>query len=160
MAIQPGRYTSNHGEQLVVLNIGMRINRYWRPDKWMVPLMAMQRMIKELKAAPELGLLGAYPYKSGARVLAFLQYWRDFESLEAYARDPAHKHWQNWQDTARMMAQDDSVGFFHETYCVEPGAMETIYINMPPFGLGAVRGIQPATGYRMSARGRMNGSDV
>lgn len=159
MQITTGRQTAQHDGALVVLNIGMRINRYWRPDKWMFPILAMQRMIKELSASPELGLLAAYPYKSGARTLAFVQYWRDFDSLERYASDPAHEHWQNWKKAAQMMAQDDSVGFFHETFCVEPGGMENIYINMPQFGVGAIKGTTPATGYRLSARGRMTGRE-
>ena len=156
-AILPGRHTADHVGPLVVLIIGMRINCYWRVHRWLPPLIAMQRMIRELKNDPESGFLGAFAMKGDARTLMYTQYWRDFGHLEAYARAPGKLHWDNWTRFAREMALEATVGFFHETYAVADGAQETIYINMPPFGLGAVAPLVPATGSRNSARERMRG---
>ena len=52
------------------------------------------------------------------------------------------------------------VGIFHETYCVKAGSFETIYVNMPPFGLGRVAGLVSATGARNAARARMRASNT
>jgi hypothetical protein len=159
MNIHRGRFTSQGNDALVVFHIGMRINRYWRIDEWIRPAMAMQRMIGELQAEPALGLLEAIAMKSGARIFAFLQYWRDFDSLEAYASDPARLHFRNWRESAIRMAKSDTVGFYHETYCIPDGSTETIYINMPDFGLGKVRGTIPVTGGYDRARERMGSTD-
>ena len=51
------------------------------------------------------------------------------------------------------------MGIWHETYRVESGHYETIYHNMPPFGLGQVAELVEATGYRMSAAGRVRGAE-
>ncbi len=44
---------------------------------------------------------------------------------------------------------------WHETYRVSPGNYECIYVNMPPFGLGKVTRLIPATGRHETAAGRM-----
>jgi len=41
---------------------------------------------------------------------------------------------------------------------VRGGASETVYGNMPPFGLAAATGHGPATGSRAGARGRLERS--
>ena len=46
------------------------------------------------------------------------------------------------------------VGIWHETYCIGPGQYETTYGSMPPFGLGKVGRLVPATGPRATARAR------
>ena len=53
-----GRMTALMDEDFVVFLIGMRINRWWRPDVWLPVAMAMPRMIEELEADPESGFLG------------------------------------------------------------------------------------------------------
>ena len=50
------------------------------------------------------------------------------------------------------------MGIFHETYAVDAGRYETIYANMPAWGLGKVSGITDATGSRNEARSRMKTS--
>ena len=37
----------------------------------------------------------------------------------------------------RAIGKDGTVGVWHETYLIEPGKYETIYANMPLFGLAA-----------------------
>jgi Domain of unknown function (DUF4188) len=43
----------------------------------------------------------------------------------------------------RKSFEGGAVGIWHETYVVPAGNTETIYGNMPLFGLGQVKGIEP-----------------
>ena len=155
MLIQPGRHTAAHSGPIVVFLIGMRINQFRRVSKWLPAAKAMPAMLDELRNNPSSGFLGAELFQRWPRTLFAVQYWRDFDSIEAYARNRDRKHWPAW--TAFYSATDNngSVGIFHETYCVDAGRFETIYGDMPPFGLGQVSGTVPATGVREAARGRM-----
>ena len=56
----------------------------------------------------------------------------------------------------RSVASNGDVGTWHETYRVRPGDMESIYNNMPPFGLGRATRQVPAQGHRECARDRMS----
>ena len=150
-----GRHTDKAEGPLVVFIIGMRINRLWRLDKWLPVARAMGPMIAELSRDGESGFLGAQFMLAGPRTILSVQYWRDFASLERYARDRNREHWPAWAAFNKAVGSDGSVGIFHETYAVPAGQHETIYANMPPFGLGAVSGTVPATGSRNEARSRM-----
>ena len=68
-------------------------------------------------------------------------------------RDAAHL--PAWQAFNKAVGTDGSVGIWHETYAVKPGGYENIYVNMPPFGLGRAGLVQPASGGRESAAGRL-----
>ncbi len=46
--IESGRMTHDHDGELVVFLIGMRINRWWRPDLWLPVFNAMPPMLAEL----------------------------------------------------------------------------------------------------------------
>ncbi|XGW00663.1 MAG: DUF4188 domain-containing protein [Leptolyngbya sp. BL-A-14] len=59
----------------------------------------------------------------------------------------------------RAIGADGSVGIWHETYLIQPGQHESIYANMPVFGLAAATNHVPVTGRRDTARGRLQ-SDV
>ncbi|WP_407944995.1 monooxygenase family protein [Paenibacillus albicereus] len=58
-----------------------------------------------------------------------IQYWRTYEQLERYARHG--QHLEAWQRFNRAVGTEGAVGVFHETYLVEPGRSESIYVNMP-----------------------------
>ena len=154
-SINAGRFAADHAGPLTVFMIGMRINTLWRVDKWLPVARAMGPMIAELSADPDSGYLGGERLLSGFRTLIFLQYWRSFDHLEAYATDRDRRHLPAWKAFYRKANQGEAVGIFHETFCVEPGAYETVYGNMPRFGLGKVAGIVPAPGARNKARARM-----
>jgi hypothetical protein len=47
------------------------------------------------------------------------------------------------------------VGIWHETYTVAPGQYESIYANMPRFGLGMAAEHVPVVGRLENARSRM-----
>ena len=65
------------------------------------------------------------------------------------------RHLPAWKAFYRKANRGEAVGIFHETYCVEPGEYETVYGNMPGFGLGKVAGLNAANGARNKARVRM-----
>lgn len=137
----------------VVFIIGMRVNKWWKPGKWLPVVLAMPRMLKELRARPDSGFLGAV--QAGFVVI---QYWRSFEDLEAYARDQGGARWPAWTAfNRRMKGSRGDVGIWHETYMVRTGAFEAIYSGMPAHGLGAAGRLVPATGRRDTARGRALG---
>ena len=153
-----GRYCAKAEGPLVVFLIGMRINRLLRPDKWLPVARAMPPMIAELSRDRDSGFLGGEFMLIGLRTIAVFQYWRDFDSLERYARNRDRQHWPAWTAFNKAVGANGTVGIFHETYSVAAGAHETIYGNMPPFGLGRVSGVEPATGSRTEARSRMRGA--
>jgi len=158
MQILNGRHAADHKDQIVIFVIGMRINHFLKFGRWMQVSRAMGPMIRELVARPDSGFLGAERMLQPPRGINLIQYWRDFDSLESYARDRDGLHWPAWREFNKAIGNDGSVGIFHETYVVEPGGFETIYANMPAWGLGKVAGLVPATGSRNEARSRMKAS--
>lgn len=129
----------------------MRINKPWKVHKWLPVVRAMRRMLKELYAHPECGFLGHTQFG-----LAFAQYWRSFDPLEAYTRSQDHEHWPAWVEFNRRCGRSrGDVGTWHEFYRVRAGEYEAIYSGMPAFGLGKIGQPVPATGRRESARGRL-----
>lgn len=155
--ITPGRMTAAHQGSVVVFLIGMRINHFHKVGKWLPVLRAMGPMLEELYRDPESGFLGSEFMLRNLRTVVLVQYWRDFDSLEAYARARDRKHWPAWTAFNKAVGNDGTVGIFHETYVVPAHGSETIYANMVPFGLGKVSGTVPATGSRNEARSRMKG---
>ena len=140
----------------VVFLIGMRVNRWWKPWQWLRSVLAMPRMIKELRQKPELGFLGAEQWFG--RTTVMVQYWRSREALMAYARSRAAEHLPAWRAFNKLVGTNGDVGIWHETYCISPGAYENVYVNMPPFGLGKAGILLPAAGARQSAEGRLGAS--
>ena len=138
----------------VVFLIGMRINQPWKIGKWWPVANAMPRMVAELQRHPEMGFLHAEQWFG--RTTIMVQYWRSLDQLLAYAKNKEAKHLPAWRDFNRALGSEGSVGIWHETYLVSPGRYENVYNNMPAFGLGRAGLLQPATGKRESAAGRVN----
>jgi hypothetical protein len=152
--IIPSKMTAEIQGDFVVFLIGVRINKFWKPHKWLPVLRAMPRMMKELEAHPESGFLGSI---SGG--LLIVQYWRSFEHLEAYARSHDHLHWPAWVAfNKRMRDSRADVGIWHETYLVRAGQYEAVYSGMPRYGLAVAGTSIPAAGRKDSARGRLGGT--
>jgi Domain of unknown function (DUF4188) len=154
MPIFPGRYTARTDEPFVVFLIGMRVNRFLQFSKWMQVAKAMPPMIAELKKHPELGLLHVETILYW-RGVASIQYWRSFEHLHTYAKMKEGQHLPAWAEFNRRIGNNGAVGIWHETFMVQPGNHEAIYVNMPLFGLGAGVSHVPVTGRLDSAYGRM-----
>jgi len=105
-----------------VFIIGMNINRYRDMRHWWPAFRAMTRAVRELKAHPEFGLLRAEGglFFGGP---AFIQYWKSYEQLEAYARNPNAEHLPAWRAFNQAARTTDSVGTYHETYRIQSGKL-------------------------------------
>ena len=140
-----GRYTAKMDEPFVVFIIGMRINNFFAVRKWFPTVRAMFPMLRELYRHPEKGFLGAETFL----------YWRSFDELEKFARNPDDPHMPAWRRFNRTVGTDGTVGIFHETYIVERANYESVYNNMPVFGLAKATEHVRAVGGRETARRRL-----
>jgi Domain of unknown function (DUF4188) len=120
-----GRYTGTLEGDFVVFLIGMRINKPLKVHRWGPVALAMPRMLRELERQPEAGLLGASQCFLGGGP-AVVQYWRSFEHLERYARNPEASHLPAWRRFNRLVRGSGDVGIWHETYRVRAGEYESI----------------------------------
>ena len=127
--------------------IGMRVNRWRRVRSWWPAFVGMPRMLAELQKHPEAGLIGARTYWAGRNFLN-VQYWRSAEQLGRYARDPKLAHQPAWGNHNRRAARTGDVGIWHESFVVPAASIESLYANMPPFGLGAALGAVPRAAAR------------
>jgi hypothetical protein len=132
---------------LVVIYLGMRVNKL----AGLKTVMCFgPKIARSVQARPE-GLLlhenllfSLLPLHAGMR-----QYWRDFESLETWARSEPHRVW--WQTFLRDAG---GTGFWHEAYFMR-GGMEAVYNNMvQDTGFLRFAPTQPARAAMFSARGR------
>ncbi len=154
----PGRFTAQIDGPFVVFIIGMRVNRLTALRRWVPTFLAMPRMLAELADHPETGYLGGRSFIAG-RNAALIQYWRSFEELDRFARDPHKAHLPAWRRFNRVVGTDGSVGIWHETYLVASDQYETVYGNMPVWGLAAASAHVPARGRRETAARRLGFED-
>lgn len=152
-----GRITSDLRDRdgVVVFLIGMRVNRPWEFWRWVPVLAAMPRMLVELMQDPSRGLLGRPRTFVSGRVIMVVQYWKSFEDLERYARDPHGQHLPAWRTFNRRVRDNRAVGIFHETYRVAASDAETVYVNMPVFGLAEATAAVPVRGGSQTAAARL-----
>ncbi|WP_251553940.1 DUF4188 domain-containing protein [Neobacillus muris] len=152
--IYTGRYTTENKEDVVVFLIGMRVNKRLALHKWLPVFNAMPGMIKELYTNKEdLGFLSMESF-FGLRTTVMIQYWRSIDDLLSYARN--EKHLKAWKNFNKKVGNNDAVGIYHETYQVKNGDYETIYGNMPLYGLGKALEHIPITEKRNAAQKRLN----
>ena len=132
---------------LVVIYLGMRVNVL----TGLKTLLGFgPKIAKSVEAQPE-GLLlhenivfSLFPPHVGMR-----QYWRDFESLESWARSEPHRTW--WQ---QFLHDSGGTGFWHEAYFMR-GGMEAVYVDMVrDTGFLRFAPVEAARGHMFSARGR------
>ena len=133
---------------LVVIYLGMRVNA-WSGLKTVAGF--GPKIARSAAARPD-GLLlhenflfSLVPPHGGMR-----QYWRDFDSLERWARSEPHRLW--WQ---AFLRDSGGTGFWHEAYFMR-GGMEAVYDDMVrDTGFLRFAPALPARGAMFSARGRM-----
>ncbi|MFZ5869635.1 MAG: DUF4188 domain-containing protein [Actinomycetota bacterium] len=145
MTLTAGRRHVVPDEPLAVFLIGLRINRWYRPDAWAPALAAMGPMLAELYADPDSGFLRHRTTLAAGGPL-LVQYWRSAHDVQRYAREAGRRHrpaWRAFYDRARKAP--GAVGIWHELYDVAPGAASATYVDMPAVGLdGAVPGRRQA----------------
>lgn len=152
-AIFDGRYSAQIDKPVVMFVIGMRINRLRDVGRWTFVASAMPKMLKELKSKPDSGLLSVTAYLRW-RELMSIQFWESFDKLLTYAHDKSGDHFPAWAEFNRRIGSDGTVGIWHETYLIEPGKFESIYGNMPLYGLAAAGNHVKAEGRLATAKER------
>lgn len=153
--------TAIDDDEVVVFLIGMTFNRLRKVRAWWPIFTAMPRMLRELDADPELGLLSS-------RMLldrhgpTLIQYWRSAEHLERFARAKDHEHMPAWTAFRRSAASaSGDVGIWHESYVTRPGSRESIYHATPRFGFAdAAARVEPVGAGQETARKRREGLAV
>lgn len=155
-----GRHLAENGEPIAVLLIGMRVNKWRALRHWLPVFFAMPRMLAELRADSESGLLG-YRILWGPWFgqVTVVQYWRRAGDIRAFSHDADRTH-QPAQRAfmARFGRSRGSVGIWHEMLSVRAGAYQCLYGDMPPMGIGAIRGLEPAMP-RHDGAGYIKGED-
>jgi fumigallin biosynthesis monooxygenase-like protein len=155
-----GRWTHDRaaaGDDLVVFLIGMHLTKPWRVRAWLPVLRSMGPMLAELSREPARGLLGfrALFGRGGPTVV---QYWRDVDSLYAYASDSTGEHRPAWARFNRLARESDgAVGIWHETYPTR--GSESVYVDMPALGLDRAVGRVPVGKRHDRARARLEQVD-
>lgn len=132
---------------LVVIYLGMRVNA-WAGLK---TLLGFGSKIEAAVGQKPDGLLlheqmvySLLPPHVGMR-----QYWRDFESLERWARSEPHRVW--WR---QYVKDTGGTGFWHETY-LRKGGIEAVYVDVAqPTGLLRIAPALDAVGPMFTARDR------
>jgi Domain of unknown function (DUF4188) len=139
-----GRMTADIDGDFVVFLIGMRVNKPWKLHKWIPVARAMAPMLRIQQERPELGLLGMHGWVGPTGPL-LVQYWRSPEHLDRFAADPSLPHHAAWRAFNRRVGTDGDVGIWHETFLVQAGRYESVYGNMPRFGLATAGTHVPVT---------------
>lgn len=151
--VRHGRLTAAIDGDVTVFLIGLRFNKPWQVHRWLPVLVAMPRMLAHLEQHPEVGMLGQRSWVG--RTTLLLSYWRSPEHLQRFASDRDAPHLEPWRAFQRRVDAEGSVGIWHETYLSRAGEHETVYVDMPPFGLGAATGSVPIGPDQRTARQRM-----
>ena len=152
------RMTAETDEEFVVFLIGMRINKLWKIHKWLPLTLAMPKMISELYKNPDIGLISHEQWFG--RTTIMVQYWKSFEHLESYAKNKNKHHLPVWSKFNKNIGSNGDVGIWHETYLSKKGSFESVYNNMPRFGLAKAMNCVPATGKYKSANDRLNNKNT
>ncbi len=130
---------------LVVIYLGMHVNTF---TGFKTLLGFGPKISGAVEARPD-GLLLHESLFFSLRHFGMRQYWRDFESLEAWSRSDPHVQW--WR---QFLRDSGGAGFWHETY-MRRGGVEAVYIDMKsPVGMMRFAPTEPARGAMFSARNR------
>lgn len=149
MAIRTERLTVDLSAfpDLVVILLGMRANSL----RGVKTLLGFGPKIRAAVNAKPDGLLlhenlvySLFPPHLGMR-----QYWRDFDSLEAWTRELPHREW--WRN---FLDDPGGTTFWHEAY-FRRGGVEAVYLApKKPSGLSQFAPVEPAKGPMFSSRRR------
>jgi Domain of unknown function (DUF4188) len=158
--VVPGRFSAEIDESFVVFLIGMRVNNIWAVNKWLPTVRAMSPMLNTLHQYPDKGFLGQESFFRFSPICTMMMtYWKSFEHLEYFARNTDDPHLEPWRAFNKSIGNDGTVGIWHETYLIGAGQSESIYVNMPVFGLAAATRHVPSVGRKETARRRLGGNN-
>lgn len=136
---------------LVVMHLAMRLNS----PRGVPTLVRFLRQMRQASAAKPDGLLHHEVMLLPPLQFGMRHYWRDFDSLERWARSPPHRDW--WR---AYLQGTKGTGFWHETY-FKRGGFEAIYDNVrSPVGLLAFAPLEPPVGGMFTARMRLKLGDA
>lgn len=148
-----GRFTTENEENLVVFIIGMRINKRRDVHKWLPVMKSMPPMVRELYSnKEELGFMSMESF-FGLRTTVMIQYWRSTDDLLSYAK--GNNHLKAWKNFNQKVGDNLAVGIYHETYVVKQGNYESVYGNMPEYGLAKAMPHIPIDPKKRTARKRL-----
>ena len=132
---------------LVVIYLGMRVEE----PRGHETVQNLGRLIEATVEEEPDGLLlhERLIYSEEPLHVGMRQYWRDFDSLEAWARTLPHKEW--WSDYLRDRG---GTSFWHETY-FRRGGFEAVYVDVDDdVGLSRFAPTVRAEGPMLGARQR------
>ena len=138
--------------ELALARIGLIARRWSARGAVRSLAKAAERAATEAKVAGA-GLLHAERFAAGTGHVVLLQYWRDYESMEAWTRRPPHSEW--WRSAVDRMRRKGDLGVYHESFLVPRANVESIYLDSPPVGLMAFGDLDDANGPRTAARDRL-----
>jgi hypothetical protein len=130
---------------LVVIYLGFRL----RGLSDLPRMFRIGRGLRQVVAHKPDGLLAHEGLMFGLFHVGFRQYWRDFDSMEAFTRAPQHAGW--WRDFTRNAGAG---GIWHEAYSLR-GGMEAVYLNMPGIGFASFAPATVPVGPHKTARQRL-----
>ncbi len=131
---------------LTVVYLGFHVSTL----RGLAALLGIGRKLAAIQKDKPDGLLAHETFFFGLRHIGLRQYWRDFDSLEAFTRSDPHKTW--WAEFSKDRAGS---GFWHEAYR-KAGGIEGLYIGMPePIGLAAFAPPRAPVGTFMRSRQRI-----
>jgi len=155
--VQEGRRAALGHNGMAVFLIGMRINKWYRVDLWLPPLMAMGKMLRELQEHDvKLGYYGGETYGMIAMAFGYpslqVTYWESVEKVISFSSGTIHKDSMRNYMKAMQRARG-AVGVWHELF--EIGKVEGMHRDMPEFGLVRAVGSINAEGALTTSIGRL-----
>lgn len=113
--------------------IGMTIDQPTRVRAWFPVSASMPKMLEELTADPDSGMLSCRLVFGRGGPLC-VQYWSSAEKLDNYASDREGLHRPAWGAFDRHAKKvPGAVGIWHETFVVAQA--ESVYVDTPVAGL-------------------------
>ena len=153
--LNKSRMTADIEGEFLVFVIELQIHKWWKYRKWYPAVQGMTDMLKELMEKPEYGLLH-FEYWFAFRRQLFLMYWRSYEHMHDWSLNKKATHIHGWKVLNQIMKDDpDMIGFWHESYIVQPYQYESFYRNVPSVGLGKAGQLNPLQGRMTTGAARL-----
>ncbi len=139
-------------EELCLIRLGIQARR-------LAALPYVRRLARAIdQAAAEAiassgGLLHSERFLIRWNHFGVLQYWKDFDALEAWSHRSPHSEW--WRGLVDRARTKGDVGVYHETYLVPRRNIESIYLDCQAVGLSAFGTSADSVGALTTGRDRL-----